>query len=247
MRKFFGITLIFSVLIGFALVGTGLIAPQTANASTNNCVATLNRAGFYNCGANLTICTPSPNPCESVPLLGSPATCQAKTYTCPDSPGSGGTVRCDCNSNADCTGGQTCDEGTSASCTRAKSTDPTGLCKSTGGSDGGDDGGDAGGEKINLTIPGSIPTPLGDIPLDPTLFAQWLLNFGTGLGLLLSILVIIIGGYGVATSSGNPENLEKAKGQITAAITGLLFILLTAMILRTIGYIIGIDIKLFGI
>ena len=248
MRKFFGITLIFLALIGFALVGTGLVAPQTANASTNNCVATINRAGVYNCGANLTICPPSPNPCEDVPLLGSPATCQATTYTCPDSPGSGGTPRCDCSSDTDCTGGQTCDEGTSAKCERVKATDPTGLCKSSDGSgDGGDGGGNAGGEPIDLTVPGSISTPLGDIPLDPALFAQWFLNFGTGLGMLITVLFIIIGGFGVATSGGNPENLEKAKGQITAAITGLLFILLTAIILRTIGGIIGIDIKLFGI
>ena len=67
------------------------------------------------------------------------------------------------------------------------------------------------------------------------------------MGALISILFVIIGGYGVATSAGNPENLEKAKGQITAAVTGLLFILLSGIILRTIGGIIGIDIKLFGL
>jgi len=133
-------------------------------------------------------------------------------------------------------------------CTGSCVVDTLGVarCCTSGGGDGGD-GGNAGGEPIKLTVPGSISTPLGDIPLDPTLFAQWLLNLGIGLGILISILFIIIGGYGVATSAGNPENLEKAKGQITAAITGLLFILLTSIILRTIGYIIGIDIKLFGI
>jgi len=152
-------------------------------------------------------------------------------------------VQCDCNSDTDCSGDQDCDEGTSANCTPTANL--TGLCGIKGGSKDGEV--NKGGEKLNLTIPGSIPTPLGSIPLDPTLFAQWLLNFGVGLGLLLSILVIIIGGYGVATSAGNPENLEKAKAQITAAVSGLLFILLTGLILRTIGGIIGIDIKLFGI
>jgi len=85
------------------------------------------------------------------------------------------------------------------------------------------------------------------LPTDPTKIAEAILNFGTGIGALLAVLFLIIGGFGVATSGGNPENLEKAKSQITAAIAGLVFILLTGLILRTIGGIIGIDIKLFGI
>ena len=102
-----------------------------------------------------------------------------------------------------------------------------------------DDGGGAGtlpGE------PGSIKTPLGDIPTDPTGFAQWILNWGIGLGALLATLILIIGGFGVATSSGDPDNLQRAKAQITAAIAGLLFILMSVLILNIIGgEIIGID------
>ncbi|MEX0888183.1 MAG: hypothetical protein WDZ67_02300, partial [Patescibacteria group bacterium] len=77
---------------------------------------------------------------------------------------------------------------------------------------------------------------------DPSDLAEWALNWGIGLGTLLAVLFVIIGGFGVATSAGDPENLEKAKKQITAAISGLLFILLSALILDTIGVsIFGLD------
>jgi len=55
-------------------------------------------------------------------------------------------------------------------------------------------------------------------------------------------VVLIVGGFGVATSAGNPDSLEKAKKQITAAVAGLLFILMSVLILNIIGgEIIGID------
>lgn len=94
-------------------------------------------------------------------------------------------------------------------------------------------------------LPGKVDcveTGLGCIPTDPSDLAEWALNWGIGLGTLLAVLFVIIGGFGVATSAGDPENLEKAKKQITAAISGLLFILLSALILDTIGVsIFGLD------
>lgn len=67
-------------------------------------------------------------------------------------------------------------------------------------------------------------------------FVTDVLNIGIGVGALLAVIFMIIGGFGVATSAGNPENLEKAKQTITAAISGLLFILLSVLILRIIGF-----------
>ncbi|GEM_PF-4009100 len=86
------------------------------------------------------------------------------------------------------------------------------------------------------SCPGNqFPTPLGCVELTAAGFGAWILRLGISLGTLLAVLLLIIGGYGVATSAGNPENLEKAKSQITAAIAGLLFILLSVLILNTIG------------
>ncbi|MCL6096059.1 MAG: pilin [Patescibacteria group bacterium] len=60
-------------------------------------------------------------------------------------------------------------------------------------------------------------------------------------GLILSIsggialLLIIISGYKVLASQGNPEALKGAREQLTAAIVGLLFIILALVILQIIG------------
>lgn len=60
-------------------------------------------------------------------------------------------------------------------------------------------------------------------------------------GLILSIsggialLLIIISGYKVLASQGNPEALKGAREQLTAAIVGLLFIIFALVILQIIG------------
>lgn len=143
----------------------------------------------------------------------------------------GGKPNCDCNSDPECGPGYTCDEGGSAGCTPFNGKE--GLCKPSGGSSGGG---------------GTLPPPAGEIDLgifkistNPKAMAQGFLDFGIKIGTLLAILFIIIGGYGVATSGGNADNLEKAKKQITAAVAGLIFILLSVAILNIIGVeVIGI-------
>ncbi|OGC64055.1 hypothetical protein A3J33_03125 [candidate division WWE3 bacterium RIFCSPLOWO2_02_FULL_53_10] len=65
-------------------------------------------------------------------------------------------------------------------------------------------------------------------------------NYGLGAATLIALALLIVGGFGVATSGGSPDNLEKAKGQITAAISGLVFIFASILILNIIGGIIGI-------
>ena len=165
-------------------------------------------------------------------------------------------VRCDCNNDSACPSGQECDQGSSAGCTRPLSTDPTGLCKSTSASciqdclasgnttsecnaacaQSGDI--DSGGTFLECVDIGIGPC----IPTDPVEFAQRALEIGMGVGTLLAVLFLILGGIGVATSGGNPDNLEKAKKQITAAVAGLLFILMSVLILDIIGVsILGFD------
>jgi hypothetical protein len=101
---------------------------------------------------------------------------------------------------------------------------------------GADDGG--GGE----TASGCVDIGFICLHTDPAGLAGDVLDLGIGIGTLLAVLFLVIGGFGVATSAGNPENLEKAKETITAAVSGLLFILLSVLILSIIGKdIIGID------
>ncbi len=84
------------------------------------------------------------------------------------------------------------------------------------------------------------------LPTNPTALATVLLRVGIGIGTLLSILLIVVGGYGVATSTGDPDKLQKARAQITAAISGLVFLLISTVILHIIGIrIIGISPDIF--
>lgn len=80
------------------------------------------------------------------------------------------------------------------------------------------------------------------ISTKPAEFAADILELGIGAGALLAVLFIIVGGFGVATSAGDPDKLQKAKSQITAAVSGLVFLLLAGLILNIIGeLILGID------
>ena len=60
-------------------------------------------------------------------------------------------------------------------------------------------------------------------------------------GLILSLsggvalILIIISGYRLLVSQGNPEAIKGAREQLTAAIVGLLFIIFSVVILEIIG------------
>jgi hypothetical protein len=61
------------------------------------------------------------------------------------------------------------------------------------------------------------------------------------MGLILSIvggiaiLLIIISGYRLMVSQGNPEGIKSAREQLTAAIIGLLFVIFALVFLEVIG------------
>jgi len=60
-------------------------------------------------------------------------------------------------------------------------------------------------------------------------------------GLMLGIFYIIISGYKLIVSQGNPQQTQDAQEQLTAAILGIIFILLSVTILRVIlGKVMGI-------
>ncbi len=62
------------------------------------------------------------------------------------------------------------------------------------------------------------------------------------LGLLLGVIggialiIIIISGYRLMVSQGNPEKIQAAREQLTAAIVGLMFVIFSLVILQVIGY-----------
>jgi hypothetical protein len=82
---------------------------------------------------------------------------------------------------------------------------------------------------------GQCATAVGSINTSPEGFVNSLI------GVILSIvggiatILIIISGYRLMISQGNPENIKNAKDQLTAAIIGLLFVIFSLVILQIIG------------
>lgn len=70
---------------------------------------------------------------------------------------------------------------------------------------------------------------------DPSSFVASFIKLGTGLGGGIAFLLILVSGFQRIMSAGNPEKLHEAKELMTAAISGLLLIILSIFLLRIIG------------
>jgi len=81
----------------------------------------------------------------------------------------------------------------------------------------------------------SCSTALGDIPINVGGFVNKLFAVILSISGGIAILLIIISGYKLMVSRGNPEQIQGAREQFTAAIVGLLFIILSLVILQVIG------------
>lgn len=89
-------------------------------------------------------------------------------------------------------------------------------------------------------------TAIGHIGTTPLAFIKGI--FGVMLSLVggIAVLLIIISGYRLATSRGNPEQVKGAQEQLTAAIIGLLFVIFSLVFLEVIGInIIGLPPSVF--
>lgn len=82
---------------------------------------------------------------------------------------------------------------------------------------------------------GGIWTGLGCISFNPQGFVSNLLNIGVGLGGGFALLLLLYGSFLLATSSGNPEQVQKGKEVATSAIAGLLFIIFSIYIMNLVG------------
>ncbi len=78
-------------------------------------------------------------------------------------------------------------------------------------------------------------TALGCIPTDPAAFVAWVLALAIKIGGGIAFLLMLAGGFTIMTSAGNPEQLNKGKSMITSAVSGLLFIIFSVLLLKIIG------------
>lgn len=81
----------------------------------------------------------------------------------------------------------------------------------------------------------SISTAIGDISTEPQGFIKKIFEVVLGLVGGIALIVIMISGYRMMASQGNPESLAAARGQLISAIVGLLFIIMSFVILQVIG------------
>lgn len=54
------------------------------------------------------------------------------------------------------------------------------------------------------------------------------------LTIILGLFIIVLAGYKILTSQGNPQELQTGKENLTSAIIGLIFVLMAVSILRVI-------------
>jgi hypothetical protein len=82
----------------------------------------------------------------------------------------------------------------------------------------------------------SIASGLGiNLPTDASGLIKALMGVVLSLVGAIAIILIIISGYRLMVSQGNPENIKNAREQLTAAIVGLLFVIFSLVILQVIG------------
>ena len=90
--------------------------------------------------------------------------------------------------------------------------------------------------RTNDPSSGEIATAIGCIPFGNTQdLATFFLVWGLGVGGGIALILIVVAGYMVTTSSGNPQRLQAGKELLTAAITGLVMLLFAVYILRVVG------------
>lgn len=81
-----------------------------------------------------------------------------------------------------------------------------------------------------------VSTAFGDIGTTSGSFVTSLLGVILSFAGGIAVLLIIIAGFRLISSQGNPEKIQAAREQLTAAVVGLIFIIFSLFILQIIGH-----------
>jgi len=76
---------------------------------------------------------------------------------------------------------------------------------------------------------------------DPDAFMQKIINVAIPLSAICVILILAFSSYKLMMSKGDPDKLRDAKDQISNAIIGFVFILVSAGILMLISTLLGLN------
>ncbi|MEK7061621.1 MAG: hypothetical protein AAB954_03085, partial [Patescibacteria group bacterium] len=66
-------------------------------------------------------------------------------------------------------------------------------------------------------------------------FLSFVLKWAVGIGGGIAFLLIIYAGFMIMTSAGNPERLKAGQELLTSAISGLILLIFSVVILKIIG------------
>lgn len=79
-----------------------------------------------------------------------------------------------------------------------------------------------------------VPTTIGCLPKDAGQLAVCIMDRGMKVAFFAAAILIVMSGYQLATSTGDPLHVREAKTRLTAAIAGLIFILLAEVLINII-------------
>ncbi|SRR5258708_2141747 len=83
----------------------------------------------------------------------------------------------------------------------------------------------------------NIDTAIGCIPFnDQNAFVGFFLGWGIGIGGGIALILILVAGFQIMTSRGDPKQLQAGQELLTSAISGLLLLIFSLVILNIIGY-----------
>jgi len=94
------------------------------------------------------------------------------------------------------------------------------------------------GSPISTSCPGGeegVITALGCIPTQPGDLAKWLLGKAILMGGGIAFLLSLFGGITIILAGGNPEKINQGKEIIVSAVSGILLIIFSVLLLRLIG------------
>jgi len=95
---------------------------------------------------------------------------------------------------------------------------------------------DALGNPTANSLTGKLYSAIGCIPINEVEgFVSLLLPFGIGLAGGIAILLIVVGGLRIMSSSGNPEGIKSGKDLAFAGMSGLLLLLFSVFVYRLLA------------
>lgn len=80
-----------------------------------------------------------------------------------------------------------------------------------------------------------VETGVGCVPTDAPHLAEFLVRLIVGIAGGVALLLLIIGGAQFIASGGDPDSIDEAKEKITAAVSGILLIIFSLLVLKVIG------------